>query len=630
MTKQQPYRINLMLCAGTGCVASGAMKVNEALKSELKNAGLEETIGIVLTGCNGFCAVAPLMTVLPEGIFYQGITVKEVPNLVQEHFLKGRPYTKLMYKLGRKRVPIPLMHDIPFFKYQETVVLKNRGLIDPESMEEYIARDGYQALGKALLEMKPAEIVEVVKDSGLRGRGGAGFPTGRKWELGAKIKADIKYVVCNGDEGDPGAFMDRSVMEADPHAVIEGMIICGVSTDSHHGYIYVRAEYPLAVKRLQIAIDQCYEAGLLGKNILGTDFSFDLEIYQGAGAFVCGEATALMRSIEGKRGMPRPKLWRSAVKGIWDRPTILNNVETFANIPQIIIKGSKWYKSMGTAKSTGTKVFALTGSITNIGLVEVPMDTTLREIIYDIGGGLAKGRKFKAVQLGGPSGGCVPEEFLDIPVTYEAIQKTGAIVGSGGMVVMDNSTCMVSMSKFFLEFTAEESCGKCVPCRVGTQVMLELLTDITEGRGKMGDVETLLDLSRDIINTSLCGLGQSAPNPVLSTIRYFGHEYEAHIKDKWCPAGICRNLCTFYIDQRVCTGCGACLRKCPAKAITGEKKQPHKVTQQLCISCRSCYETCKFNAIRILPAVGPDTRDADLYELLYKSYPELIWEVEVE
>ncbi len=610
------FRANLMLCSGTGCAATGCMTVRDALKEEIKKRGLEDEVRVILTGCNGYCALGPVMTVYPDQIFYQLLTVEEIPKLVEEHFLKGRPYQKLMFQEPEKKLAIPVMNEIPFFKYQVLRVLRNKGLIDPESLDEYIARDGYQALAKALTQMTPEEIVKVVSDSGLRGRGGAGFPTGKKWELGLKIKSDVKFIVCNGDEGDPGAFMDRSVMEADPHAMIEGMIIGGVATESHHGYIYVRAEYPLAVKRLQIAIDQCYEAGLLGKNILGTGFDFDLAIYQGAGAFVCGEATALMRSIEGKRGMPRPKLWRSAVKGLWDKPTILNNVETFANIPQIIINGADWYRSLGTEKSTGTKVFALTGAISNIGLVEVPMDTTLRTIIYDIGGGIKKkGRKFKAVQLGGPSGGCIPEAFLDIPVTYEAISETGAIVGSGGMVVMDDTNCMVSTAKFFLEFTADESCGKCVPCRVGTRVMLDLLTDICEGRGKEGDIETLEDLSHDIIDASLCGLGQTAPNPVLSTIRYFRNEYESHIKDKWCKVGVCRDLCTFFIDEKACKGCGACLRGCPSKAIIGEKKKPHKIIQELCVHCRTCWDTCKFKSMKILPAVARHYSEAELHEV---------------
>ena len=607
-------RASVMLCAGTGCVASGTLKIRAAFEEEIRKRGLDEEIKVVMTGCNGYCAEGPVVEVYPDEIFYQNLTVEEVPKLVEEHFLKGRPYEKLMFKEPEKKVAIPAMKDIPFFKHQVLRVLRNKGLIDPESIEDYITRDGYQGLVKVLTSMTPDEIVKVVSDSGLRGRGGAGFPTGKKWELGLKIKSDVKFVVCNGDEGDPGAFMDRSVMESDPHAVIEGMIICGAATESHKGYIYVRAEYPLAVKRLQNAIDQCYDARLLGKNILGTGFDFDLDIYQGAGAFVCGEATALMRSIEGKRGMPRPKLWRSAVKGLWDKPTVLNNVETFANIPQIILNGAEWYRSLGTEKSTGTKVFALTGAIRNVGLVEVPMDTTLRTIIYDIGGGIKKkGRSFKAVQLGGPSGGCIPEQFLDIPVTYEDIKKSGAIVGSGGMVVMDDSNCMVSTAKFFLEFTTEESCGKCLPCRVGTKVMHDILTDICEGRGKEGDIETLQDLSHDIIDASLCGLGQSAPNPVLSTIQYFRDEYEKHIRDKWCPTGVCRDLTTFVIDKSLCKGCGACIRACPTKGIAGEKKQPHTINQDLCVHCRTCWDTCKFNAIKILPAAartaGEDERE---------------------
>lgn len=620
-------RASVMMCAGTGCVASGTLKIRAAFEEELRKRRLDEEINVVMTGCNGYCAEGPVIEVYPDDVFYQRLTVEEVPKLVEEHFLKGRPYEKLMFKEPEKKVAIPAMKDIPFFKHQVLRVLRNKGLIDPESIEDYISRDGYQALVKALTSMTPAKIVQVMSDSGLRGRGGAGFPTGKKWELGLKIKSDMKFVVCNGDEGDPGAFMDRSVMESDPHAVIEGMIICGAATESHKGYIYVRAEYPLAVKRLQIAIDQCYEAKLLGRNILRTGFDFDLEIYQGAGAFVCGEATALMRSIEGKRGMPRPKLWRSAVKGLWDRPTVLNNVETFANVPQIILQGSEWYRSLGTDKSTGTKVFALTGAIRNVGLVEVPMDTSLRKIIYDIGGGIKKkGRSFKAVQLGGPSGGCIPEQYLDIPVTYEDIKKSGAIVGSGGMVVMDDSNCMVSTAKFFLEFTTEESCGKCTPCRVGTKVMHDILTDICEGRGQEGDIETLQELSHDIIEASLCGLGQSAPNPVLSTIQYFKEEYEKHIRDKWCPTGVCRNLSTFVIDRDLCKGCGACLRACPSNGIMGEKKQPHTISQDLCVHCRTCWDTCKFNAIKILPAAARTAGEAEIEymtSMLAGSQPEM-------
>lgn len=598
----EKVRANLMLCAGTGCVASGTMKVRAALQEELKKRGLEEEIKLVLTGCNGYCAEGPVMVVYPDEVFYQKVTVEDVPALVEEHFLKGRPYQKLMFKEPVKKAALPLMKDIPFFKYQVLRVLRNKGLIDPEKIEEYISRDGYQAVAKALTQMMPEDIIKVVKDTGLRGRGGAGFPTGLKWEFASKSASDVKYMLCNGDEGDPGAFMDRSVMESDPHSVIEGMIIGARAIGSHNGYIYVRAEYPLAVKRLKIAIDQATEAGLLGKNILDTGFDFELEIYLGAGAFVCGEETALMRSIEGKRGMPRPRPPFPAHKGLWDKPSVLNNVETLAQIAPIILNGAEWYRTLGTEKSSGTKVFALTGAINNVGLVEVPMGIPLRKIIYDIGGGPKKGRKFKAVQLGGPSGGCIPESLLDIPVTYEDIVATGAIVGSGGMVVMDDNTCMVGTAKFFLEFTADESCGKCPPCRVGTKILLDMLTDITEGKGTKEDMATLEDLSRDIIATSLCGLGQTAPNPVLTTLRYFKHEYESHIIDKWCKAGVCRDLATFWIDEKLCKACGACLRACPSKAIVGEKKVPHKIIQELCVHCRTCYDTCKFKSILILPA----------------------------
>ena len=611
----EKVRSHLMLCAGTGCVASGTAKVKEALERELAKKGLAEEIKIVLTGCNGYCAEGPVMAVYPEEIFYQKVTVEEVPTLVEEHFLKGRPYQKLMFREPEKKAAIPGMKDIPFFKHQVLRVLRNKGLIDPEKIEEYIARDGYQAAAKALTEMTPDEIIKTVKDSGLRGRGGAGFSTGLKWEFASKVPSEIKFMLCNGDEGDPGAFMDRSVMEADPHSVIEGMIIGARAIGAHHGYIYVRAEYPLAVKRLRMAIDQATEAGLLGTNILGSGFDFELDIYLGAGAFVCGEETALMRSIEGKRGMPRPRPPFPAVKGLWDKPSVLNNVETLAQIAPIILNGSQWYRSLGTEKSAGTKVFALTGAVNNVGLVEVPMGIPLRTIIYDIGGGIRKGKKFKSVQLGGPSGGCIPEHLLDIPVTYEDIVATGAIVGSGGMVVMDDGTCMVGTAKFFLEFTADESCGKCTPCRVGTKILLDMLTDITAGKGREGDIATLEDLSRDIITTSLCGLGQTAPNPVLSTLRYFKHEYESHIHQKWCRAGVCRNLTTFWIDEKLCKACGACLRACPSKAIVGEKKVPHKIIQELCVHCRTCYDTCKFSSIRILPAAF----DGDPNEFLAKT-----------
>ncbi len=606
----EKYRANVLMCAGTGCVASGTPKVKDALQAELEKQGLKDEVKIVLTGCNGFCAEGPVMLVYPDDVFYQRVTVEEVPKLVEEQFIKGRPYEKLLFKDVEKRHAIPLMKDIPFFKHQVLRVLRNKGLIDPDSLEEYIGRDGYLAAAKALLEMTPEDIIKTAKDAGLRGRGGAGFPTGLKWEFASKSQADQKYMLCNGDEGDPGAFMDRSVMEADPHSVIEGMIIGARAIGASKGVIYVRAEYPLAVARLERAINKCHEAGLLGENILGSGFDFDLEIYLGAGAFVCGEETALMRSIEGQRGMPRPRPPFPAHKGLWDKPSVLNNVETLAQVAPLILNGSDWYRSLGTEKSTGTKVFALTGDIRNVGLVEVPMGIPVRTIIYDIGGGMKnKKKKFKSVQMGGPSGGCIPEEILDTPVTYEDIVKTGAIMGSGGMVVMDEDTCMVSTAKFFLEFTADESCGKCTPCRVGTRVMLDMLTDITEGRGKEGDIETLEDLSRDIIATSLCGLGQTAPNPILSTIRYFRHEYEAHIRDHWCPAGICSDLCSFHIVEDKCKGCGACLRGCPQQAVVGEKKKPHRIIQELCVQCRTCYDACKFGSIEIRPAIPKDKKE---------------------
>ncbi len=593
----EQYRANLLICAGTGCVASGSLKVKAALEEEIKKHNLQNEIKIILTGCNGFCAQGPLMVVYPEGIFYQRLTPEKIPFLVEEHFLKGRPVKDLMYIPLVEKEPVPLMKDIPFFSHQVLRALRNRGLIDAEKIDEYIARDGYLGAGKALLEMTPEEIIQTMKDSGLRGRGGAGFPTGLKWDVCSKAKGDVKYILCNGDEGDPGAFMDRSVLEADPHAVLEGMIIGAKAIGAHKGYIYVRAEYPLAVKRLGIAIEQATEYGLLGKDILGSGFDLEIEIYLGAGAFVCGEETALMTSIEGKRGMPRPRPPFPAHKGLWQKPSVLNNVETFANIPQIILNGGKWYASLGTEKSKGTKVFALTGAVNNIGLIEVPMGIPLRQIIYDIGGGITNKRSFKAVQIGGPSGGCIPESLLDTPVDYESITQTGAIMGSGGMVVMDETTCMVGIAKFFLEFTQEESCGKCVPCRVGTKVMLDKLEDISAGRGQEGDIELLEDLAEDIKNASLCGLGQTAPNPVLTTIKYFRDEYEAHIKEKRCPAHACLPLLKFEVIPDLCKMCGRCAKDCPVGAVIWEKKQTAVINKEKCIRCKTCITSCRFMAI---------------------------------
>jgi len=590
-------RTELMLCGGTGCHSSGTQPVMDKLRSELQRQGLAEEVVVVETGCNGFCAVGPVMLVQPEGIFYQKLTPKDIPFLVEEHFLKGRPVKKLFYVESASEETIPNMNEIPFFSHQMLWVLRNKGLIDPEVIDDYIARDGYFAAAKALQEMTAEQIVAEVKTSQIRGRGGAGFPTGLKWEFASKSKGDIKYVICNADEGDPGAFMDRSVLEADPHAVLEGMIIAAKAIGSHKGFIYARTEYPLAIRRLNIAIKQAREYGLLGDDILGTGFSFDIEIYEGAGAFVCGEETALMRSIEGKRGMPRPRPPFPAQKGLWEKPTVLNNVETLANIPQIILNGGAWYAGVGTEKSKGTKVFALSGDVNNIGLVEVPMGTSLRTIIYDIGGGISNKKKFKAVQLGGPSGGCVPEQHIDTPVDYEAIAKVGAIMGSGGMIVMNENTCMVDMARFFMDFIQDESCGKCTPCREGTRRLLQILEKICEGHGEPGDIDTLEELSKVIKESALCGLGQTGPNPVLSTLRYFKEEYYAHIYEKRCPAKRCVALLKFEIDPELCTKCGLCAKACPSDAIVWQKKEVARIEKEKCVKCMSCFEKCKFGAI---------------------------------
>ncbi|MBN1474949.1 MAG: NADH-quinone oxidoreductase subunit NuoF, partial [Syntrophaceae bacterium] len=539
MSSMKVFRSHLLICGGTGCQASGSLAVKQSLIEEIDKRGLSEEIKIVETGCNGFCALGPIMVVYPEGVIYIMLKPEDMPHLVEEHLIKGRVVEKFLYREPSTDKIIPTMQDIPFFAHQELRVLKNRGLIDPEIIEEYIARDGYAGMAKALTEMTPDQIVQEVLDSGLRGRGGAGFPTGLKWKFAAQSQNDVKYVLCNADEGDPGAFMDRSVLEADPHAVLEGMVIAAKAIGSSYGYIYCRAEYPLAIHRLNVAIAQAKEAGLLGKDILGTGFDFELEVYQGAGAFVCGEETALMTSIEGKRGMPRPRPPFPAVAGLWQKPSILNNVETLANIGQIILRGAKWYASVGTEKSKGTKVFALTGDVANVGLVEVPMGTKLGTIVYDIGGGIPKGKKFKAAQLGGPSGGCIPIQHLNAPVDYEKVAELGAIMGSGGLIVMNEDKCAVDMARFFMDFCQDESCGKCTPCREGTKRMLEILTRITQGKGKEGDIELLEEMAVVIKNAALCGLGQTAPNPVLSTIRYFRKEYEEHIREHKCRAAVC-------------------------------------------------------------------------------------------
>lgn len=585
--------IEIKVCTGTGGIAAGGEEVLSTFKKTLSSAGIEvtflENCSIHKVGCRGFCSKDVLVDIVIDGerTTYENIKPDMVARIINEHIIGGNPIAE--WTVGEAYNN--------FHKKQIKVVLSHCGEIDPEDINAYIAAGGYEAAKKALTSMSPEKIVEVVNASKLRGRGGAGFPTGLKWELSLKIKSEVKYIICNGDEGDPGAFMDRSVMEGDPHSVIEGMIICAKATMSRHGFMYVRAEYPLAVKRLQMAIDQCYEAGLLGKNILGTGSDFDLKIFQGAGAFVCGEATALMRSIEGKRGMPTPKLWRSAVKGLWDKPTVLNNVETFANVPQIILKGADWFRNLGTERSGGTKVFALTGKVKNAGLIEVPLGISLREIIYDIGGGIEGDRALKAVQTGGPSGGCIPEELLDIEVDYESLAQVGSIMGSGGMVVLDETNCMVNTAKFFLEFTQAESCGKCIPCRIGTKRLFEILDRITSGKGKEGDIELLEELSQDVKATSLCGLGMTAPNPILSTIKYFRHEYEAHIRDKKCPAAVCKDLITFSILEEICTGCGACKRVCPADAIRGIRKMAHRIDPDICVKCGTCFDVCKFKAI---------------------------------
>ena len=591
------FRSHIMVCGGTGCTSSGSQKIIEAFNKEIAAAGLNEEVKVIKTGCFGLCALGPIVVVYPEGIFYSMVEEKDVKEIVEEHLVKGRPVTRLIYDETVQGETITSLNDTRFYKKQQRIALRNCGRIDPDNIEEYIAYDGYAALGKALTEMTHDEVIKTVLDSGLRGRGGGGFPTGRKWALGAMNHADQKYVACNADEGDPGAFMDRSILEGDPHAVIEAMAIAGYAIGATRGFVYIRAEYPIAVERLQRAIDQAREYGLLGKNIFGTDFEFDMEIKLGAGAFVCGEETALINSIEGNRGEPKPRPPFPAQKGIYGKPTVLNNVETYANIPQIILHGAEFLNTIGTEKSKGTKVFALGGKINNTGLVEVPMGTTLRTVVEEIGGGIPGGGKFKAAQTGGPSGGCIPASLIDTPIDYDNLVAIGSMMGSGGLIVMDETTCMVDIAKFFLEFTVEESCGKCTPCRVGTKRLLELLDKITSGNGELSDLDKIEELCNFIKEDSQCGLGQCAPNPVLSTLKYFREEYVAHVVDKKCPAGVCKDLMQYKIVADKCKGCTACKRACPVGAISGNVKEPHIIDQAKCIKCGACVATCKFGAI---------------------------------
>ncbi len=591
------YRAHVLVCGGTGCTSSNSEKIRQEFITQLDKHNLDKEVKVVTTGCFGLCAQGPIVIVYPEGAMYTMVRVEDVPEIVEEHLMKGRLVKRLMAGDKEAEDPSKSLENVDFFKRQVRVALRNCGVINPENIDEYIAYDGYKALAKALTEMKPEEVIAEIKKSGLRGRGGAGFPTGLKWELTAKAKGDQKYVACNADEGDPGAFMDRSILEGDPHSIIEAMIIAGYAVGASQGYIYVRAEYPIAVKRLEIAIAQAKEYGLLGNNIFGTDFSFDLELRLGAGAFVCGEETALITSIEGHRGEPKPKPPFPAVSGIWQKPTLLNNVETYANIPVILTKGADWFASIGTEKSKGTKVFAVGGNINNTGLVEIPIGTTLREIIYDIGGGIPNGKKFKAAQTGGPSGGCIPASHIDTPIDYETLRELGSMMGSGGLIVMDEDNCMVDIAKFFLEFTVDESCGKCPPCRIGTKRMLEILERITGGKGEMEDIDKLELLAKNIISSALCGLGQSAPQPVLSTLRYFRDEYIAHVKDKKCPAGVCKSMMRYVIAADHCKSCGICARNCPVGAISGEKKVPYVIDQEKCIKCGVCMTKCPFKAI---------------------------------
>lgn len=591
------YKMQILVCGGTGCRASSSAKIVENLNASLKAHGLEEDAQVVITGCFGFCEKGPIVKVIPDNTFYTQVKPEDAEEIVAEHILKGRKVQRLLYENPKTKEHVADSKHMGFYQKQLRIALRNCGFIDPENIDEYIARDGYSALAQVLSDLTPQQAIDMVKQSGLRGRGGAGFPTGLKWEIASKNNADQKYVVCNADEGDPGAFMDRSLLEGDPNSIIEAMAICGYCIGASKGLVYIRAEYPLAIKRLQIAIKQAREYGLLGENILGSNFSFDMELRYGAGAFVCGEETALIHSMEGKRGEPTFKPPFPAQSGYMGKPTNVNNVETYANVPVIFLKGPEWFASIGTEKSKGTKVFALAGKINNVGLIEVPMGITLREIIFEIGGGIKGGKKFKAVQTGGPSGGCLTEKHLDTPIDFDSLVAAGSMMGSGGMIVMDEDDCMVSIAKFYLQFIVDESCGKCTPCRVGNKRMLELLEKICHGKGTMEDLDRLRLLAHVIKDTALCGLGQTSPNPVLSTLDNFYDEYLAHVRDKVCPAGKCQALRHYTINPDVCTGCTACARACPVSAISGEKRQPQVIDQEKCIHCGTCYEKCKFNAI---------------------------------
>ena len=596
--RSDPQRLRVRICM-TGCRALGAVEVRDAFIKTIAENGLKDSVDIIETGCHGFCARAPVAAIDPYGYFYQQISPRDVPQIVQETLIRGNPVEKCIYKHPPTEELIPREKDVPFYREQMKIVLRNCGQIDPTRIDDYIVRDGYLAIAKVLSSMSPEAVIEEVKASGLRGRGGAGFPTGNKWQFARNARGDTKYIICNADEGDPGAFMDRAVLEGDPHSVLEGMLIAAYAIGAQEGYIYVRAEYPIAVNHVKKAVADARAMGLLGEKILGTDFSFDLKIKEGAGAFVCGEETALIASIEGRRGMPRTRPPFPAVSGLWGKPTNINNVETFANVSAIIHRGSGWYASLGTEKSRGTKIFALAGKINNTGLVEVPMGITLEQIIFNVGGGIPGDKKFKAAQTGGPSGGCIPASLLSLPIDYDSLTAAGAIMGSGGLIIMDESTCMVDLAKFFLTFTQSESCGRCVPCRLGTKRMLEILQRITDGTGTSSDLETLKTLAPIIKDASLCGLGQTAPNPVLTTLRYFPDEYRAHIEEKRCPAGVCKALIRYEIDTMACTGCGVCRRACPQNAISGKKKEPHALDQSRCIKCGICHAECKFNAITI-------------------------------